>query len=236
MTFQEYSQPVWRTAVKSSWQEAVSQHFFLLPRSKVTWAQCVCSVLHHIVPTMKYMDVRRTWTPLRFSLNFFKLWLLALKVCGEEEGRNNKSFLILSLGHMGSNKAPNSVLSVIQKCCVFHRALHWKHASNTQPTQEKIGLEVAGGGEELDSFNSICVFHIARMLFVHITQCTSGTHNKSLSATLGKVKTDKLKICRLIYVSPLISSMLLHIWFTFRVHVVHRVSQYSNYTLTTTVV
>lgn len=64
---------------------------------------------------------------------------------------------------------------------------------------------MAGGGVELDGFNSISVFHIAWTLFVHVTQCTSGTHNKSLSTTLGKIKTDKLKIHKFIYVSPLIS-------------------------------
>lgn len=178
--FQEYSQPVWRTAGKSSWQEAVSQHLFLLPRSKITWAQCLCSVLRHITPTMNYADVRSTLLPWGFHSTSSNSDSLHWRSVEKREGRDNESFLILSLGHMGSNKAPNSVLSVIQKCCMFHWALeackqHTAHTGKNWPGK------VAGGGEELDSFNSICVFNIAWMLFVHVRQCTSGTHNKSLS-------------------------------------------------------
>lgn len=60
----------------------------------------------------------------------------------------------------------------------------------TQPTQEKNQPGKVAGGEELDSFNSICVFHIAWTLFVHATWYTSSTHNKSLSTKLEKIKTE----------------------------------------------
>lgn len=104
---------------------------------------------------------------------------------------------------------------------------------DTQPTQEnkqtKTVLKVAGRGEELGSFNLVCVFNIAWVLFVHVTQHANGTQNKSLSATLGQAKTDTLKICRFICASLAPLSMLLYIWFTFRVQVVQRVFQYSNH-------
>lgn len=128
---------------------------------------------------------------------------------------------------MGNNKAPNFVLSVIQKCHVFHRAAaetrkhHTAHKGKNRPGK-------VAGGDKLDSFNSICVLHIAWPLFVHATQYTSSTRNKSLPTKQGKIRTEKLKIHRFICGSPLISTC-----FTFRVH---GVSQYSKHTLTTTTV
>lgn len=93
------------------------------------------------------------------------------------KGRDNKSFLILSLGRMRNNKAPNSVLSVIQKCCMFHWALEAHKQQHTAHTGKIKWLgKVAGAGEELDSFSSISVFNIARTLFVHVQQHTNGTH------------------------------------------------------------
>lgn len=139
--------------------------------------------------------------------------------------RSDKSFLTLSFGHMGNNKAPNFVSSVIQKCPVFHwaaveaRKQHIAHTGKNWPGK-------VSGGEELDSFNSICVFLIAWILFVHVTQRTSSTHNKSLSIKLGKIKTEKLKIHRFIYGSPLISAC-----FTFRVHGVSQIDTNTHWQL-----
>lgn len=153
-------------------------------------------------------------------------WLLALHriIPKSHTMRRKESFLIHSFGHMGNNKAPNFVLSVIQKCHVFHWAAEEARKQHTAKNQPGKGA----GGEELDSFNSICVIHIAWTLFVHATQYTSSTHNKSLSTKPGKIKREKLKIHRFIGGSPLISAC-----FTFRVH---GVSQHSKHTLTTTTV
>lgn len=57
------------------------------------------------------------------------------------KGRDNKSFLILSLGRMRNNKAPSSVLSVIQKCCMFHWALEAHKQQHTAHTGKKNDLE-----------------------------------------------------------------------------------------------
>lgn len=91
-------------------------------------------------------------------------------------------------------------MSVIQKCLCFIEQ-QWKRANNTQPTGKNWPGKVAGG-EELDSLNSICVFHTAWTLFVHATQYISSIYNKSLSTKLGKIKIEKLKIHRFILWLP----------------------------------
>lgn len=134
--FQEYSQPVCRTAVKSSQQEAVSWHSFFLLSFKVTQVQCLCSVLHHITPriTQIQKNLDSLWGFHSASPNFDPLcWR-----CGGQ--REQICLLILSSGHMGNNKAPSSALSVIQKCCVFHWALgaYKTHSPHRKTNKQKL--------------------------------------------------------------------------------------------------
>ena len=144
------------------------------------------------------------------SLEVFTQLLQTLTPCaealwreGREETREETSlFLPLVLGIWVTTKHLVLFCLLSRSAACFTEP--WKHASNTAHTGKNWPEEVAGGGEELDSFNSICVLHTAWTVFVHVTQYTSNT--QQITATLVKIKTDKLKICRIIYVSPLISA------------------------------
>lgn len=176
---------------------------------------------------MNSRDIRTTWG----SLEVFTQLLQTLTPCAEglwRGGRGETTNLLLSLV-LGICVTTKHLILV----CLLSRSVAcfiepWKHASNTAHTGKNNSLE-KWQKEGKSTTVLICVFYIAWTLFVHVTQCTSGTNNKALSTIVGKIKTNRLKIGRSIYISSRLS-MLLCISFTFRVHRVN------NHTLKSTLV